>query len=153
MHRQPRTAECVGDGVVGLVGVRVDDDLGTGVPEEQAQHGGLRLEDHRDADPGAAQESTVPELGGDRTRHRHRPAGPAQAGLGRGVVLGVAAGGDEEDVVGQHRHREDAGTGDRDRAEGVLVDGGEVPSGVDHDQGGSTWSVGLAFDDGRGVLG
>ena len=48
---EPLRAEGVGDRVVGLVGVRVHDDLGAGVAQQEGEHGGLWFEHHRDADP------------------------------------------------------------------------------------------------------
>uniref|UniRef100_A0A942SW60 Uncharacterized protein n=1 Tax=Neobacillus citreus TaxID=2833578 RepID=A0A942SW60_9BACI len=99
------------------------------------------------------QEPTVPQLGGDGAGDRHRASGPAEPGDRGRIVLGLAAGGHQEDVVGQRGHAQDPGSCRGDGSEGVLVHRGDVTTGVDHEQGAAPGTLGRTLDVRRARVG
>ncbi len=150
-HVEALVAERLRHGVVGLVGVSVDVDHCSGVAQEEGEHGGLRLEHHRQGDPQPVETGAVAELG-ERGGDRHEAAGPgdACAGVGDGTVAGDVArvgrrhlgrgrgsgvGERHDEDVGHLVERQHAGAGGVSLAQVGEVESGFAGSCVHSDQG------------------
>ncbi len=87
VDRDPAGTQHLGDLDVDLIGVGVDGDRGSRIPQQQGELGGLRLEHHRDADAHSAHRAVLAQTPRTVGRDGHMASGRIDA------ILGPLAGG------------------------------------------------------------
>lgn len=82
VDRDPAGTQHLGDLDVDLIGVGVDGDRGSRIPQQQGELGGLRLEHHRDADAHSAHSAVLAQTPRTVGRDGHMASGRIDAILG-----------------------------------------------------------------------